>query len=1732
MSDPNYRLPFETKLSNFVNGHDVVLRHYKIKLAPYIQENEFTFDGEVAIDFENLKPRNSFKLNAKNLEAVENVILKKENEVYESSDYTVTIDSTDNILIINFDREIAVGVYNLYVQYKGQVRESTKVLKHASYFDKSGKRQWMLLSDFEIDGIQELFPSWRADCCHTKFEFSIKHNREYTALSNAPVKETITAENSDLVWTIFEKTPTFSPNHFAFIVGNLECLSAHDDPFKMWLPKNTIDYQNNDIKIVEKLWKALEDVTGITHKEHKYNKLDVVVLPEFIEIKQRNWGLCIVNHVSIGWKENIDKTEKITTITNIATSFIDHWFGGLIQSVTSGRGRPFSYGLRHYLAQLIVDKVDKTFHSIDRLINRQGQEGNWDKFHYDYISRTIENVLGKDNFRAALRNYILHNESKDQIVSQLSDEIVEASGDMKEFMKKVLKNWNYFSSFPTLTVTRNYEANKAIVNQARFLNMPESDWRYWVPLNWATQDEPNFEDTSVSQWYDGDFMKTEIPVTVAGDRWIILNKQHFGTYRVNYDEKNWKLIINYLKTDDYSKIHLFNRIQLINDAFTIADWGFLDYSIPFELSEYLTRETEFAPWAAFLHKINQLYYDSSLHISPYFDNFKKYVLKLTAELEKRILLADEANDDFTTRLLRVPLMNLHCIFGSSDWGNYALTKLKNWLDDPDKYPIFSEMKVVILNNGIRFADEDTWNKLWEKYILNLRDPKNQITSPYNRSRYEFVKEEELLYALCCILNKEVIKKFVILVMENVIEDIIIPEFFEKLCRLNEKTVDALLDIESNSTKADGTPLLDEYFRYDAVDSLVDFVRTDDQLQRLKLLSSQGNTLIDAGRISYPIMLTTHSKIRLNVFTKILIYGIIIPSIVSARSETYDSPSLPDHTIPTHYTIKLAPNIQDKTNLSFDGESFIDIQIKTDIKVLTLNAKNIRINGDIILTNETLTIIFKDYLLDPKNDLLEIKFNDKISKGNYTLHISYSGKINTDSIEGLIYSTYDDKSDEKQWLLLTNFDDNNARQIMPCWDDPHLTATFEISVQHDRKYTALSNTQYDSIISVKNKFNYIWTSFERTPRLSIRSVAFVLGDLEYLSDDSNAYRVWTSKNSKNHRNFFATVGGKGWKAMEDITGITYDEYDLKKVDIVVIPTENRWKMLFWGLSVISKKDIPYDSYGNNNRVVKFLVSLSQLLYDQWILNADITLDNFDNSFLNYDLRIYVSVCMADQIEQTWDVKERYFRSQLDNPNRPGVVSRTVANIFGKDKFRKALRSYIKDNKFGANSSVDLIDEYAKISGSMNTTFKKALSNWMTTLGYPIIFVSRNYTTDRALITQERFMKKAYVSPQYKYWVPINCATEDNHNFDDLTDIHWFDPDMSSLEIPAAPENRWIICNKRKFGDYRVNYDKNNWKLIIEYLKNDNYSVIHPLNRAQLIDDAFTLADGAYIGYDIPLELMGYLKRETDYHPWAEFWRQLEYLYYNSPLRTCHFYDAFKSYVLEQTTALERTVLTDDMSNGDDHYMTKLQRASLLKWTCRFDSSFCTNYASEKLTQWLENHIKNPIDEFYMPVILCSGIRGSNKDTWNQLYRKFIVDKDDNILRALGCTSNLNILKTFLMLVFNNMLQSSNDFDDLSKIFDIVANENDAGIDVILDVLLEIQKKYDDSDIRYEFVHIGVFALQSIIKKSHQLEKFKTILNNDAARISHDAMLKKINFAENNIHMVNLHSQFLVEFFSHK
>lgn len=89
-------------------------------------------------------------------------------------------------------------------------------------------------------------------------------------------------------------------------------------------------------------------------------------------------------------------------------------------------------------------------------------------------------------------------------------------------------------------------------------------------------------------------------------------------------------------------------------------------------------------------------------------------------------------------------------------------------------------------------------------------------------------------------------------------------------------------------------------------------------------------------------------------------------------------------------------------------------------------------------------------------------------------------------------------------------------------------------------------------------------------------------------------------------------------------------------------------------------------------------------------------------------------------------------------------------------------------------------------------------------------------------------------------------------------------LVTFEIPEDVE--YIKFNINQTGFYRVSYPEDMWNAIILTLMN-NHRKFTPIDRANLIDDAFNLCEAGEVNATIPLRLSLYLINERDYVPWA-------------------------------------------------------------------------------------------------------------------------------------------------------------------------------------------------------------------------------------------------------------------------
>lgn len=141
--------------------------------------------------------------------------------------------------------------------------------------------------------------------------------------------------------------------------------------------------------------------------------------------------------------------------------------------------------------------------------------------------------------------------------------------------------------------------------------------------------------------------------------------------------------------------------------------------------------------------------------------------------------------------------------------------------------------------------------------------------------------------------------------------------------------------------------------------------------------------------------------------------------------------------------------------------------------------------------------------------------------------------------------------------------------------------------------------------------------------------------------------------------------------------------------------------------------------------------------------------------------------------------------------------------------------------------------------------------------------------------------------YFRMIPITVATE-SKDFEITLPKLWMYL-QKTIRIGQFQSKKWIILNVQSTGYYRVNYDPKNWRLIVKQLL-ENHEEIHYLNRAQLIDDVFHLAQANKVGYRLAFDLTEYCTNETEYIPWRSLFNNFDFI--DMMLRAESNYSVFK------------------------------------------------------------------------------------------------------------------------------------------------------------------------------------------------------------------------------------------------
>ena len=149
----------------------------------------------------------------------------------------------------------------------------------------------------------------------------------------------------------------------------------------------------------------------------------------------------------------------------------------------------------------------------------------------------------------------------------------------------IMDTWTRQMGYPLLTVEK-VSATRYRVTQERYLTDRTASagadspygYRWEVPVTWVSSGSPE----PVLQWLGRSDAMLEVNLP-TGTTWVKFNVGQHGFYRVNYPPEDWAGLARLLVSAPAS-LPAPDRASLLNDAFSLAESGHLDYSVPLDMT--------------------------------------------------------------------------------------------------------------------------------------------------------------------------------------------------------------------------------------------------------------------------------------------------------------------------------------------------------------------------------------------------------------------------------------------------------------------------------------------------------------------------------------------------------------------------------------------------------------------------------------------------------------------------------------------------------------------------------------------------------------------------------------------------------------------------------------------------------------------------------------------------------------------------------------------------------------------------------------------------------------------------------------------------------------------------------------------------------------------------------------------------------------------------------------------
>lgn len=1696
---------------------DVIPKKYVLSLEPFFDPGNFTFSGTVQILAVATKKTNQIVLHASDitLHLVQVWVSNKEVNVNN------TYKDKNDFFVIKLKQALDDKTeMNILIRFMGKLNDDMQGFYRSHYIDKNGKKRWLAATQLAPIGARKMFPCFDEPMMKAIFSVDVMIPENYHSISNTKVVSIDHYSNTQKNWYRFEETELMSTYLLALVIADFDYMHEIIDErnYTAWASPNAFNEISYAFSLVEPFVKTYEQ-----HLKTNYtlNKLDIIALPDLAYGAMENWGLLTFREDKLLFHSNESNIRTKQTVTTVLSHEIAHqWFGNLVSPLwwnyiwlNEGFATYFEYFGTSYEYpewelewQFVVDKLHFSF-KIDALTSSHPmtydvQSTTEIKNIYDSISyakaasviRMIEKTYGSDVFYATLHQYLearkFNVATPEDLYAAISSRLADQTSANR--VNKFLDSWTTQVGYPVVNVVID-SSGSATLSQERFFfrnEKNESVEKIWkIPITWTSEKDPNFENTRPQFWLNYAEMRV---MTDNNEGWKIFNVQQAGYYRVNYDDSNWKRIIDFLKTGKFEKIHKVNRAALIDDLMNLAKAGYVSYDLVFSATEYLQYEEDYLPWRAFYNGLTYLH--NKFEGQEIFGLLKEHVKKIMYPIVTKLIDNPlKSSTSHISHLLQMELRKWACKYAISSCVIDALYYFKNQIyqippnERPSVYCVWA-------------TRSSGWDFLWQSY-LNSRVTSDKLVILNALGCSQNTYNLHKLLSTAITENSEIRYKDSIAVFASVYEN-----------SLNGvKIVMKFMEMK-----------FDDIYQYYNDESAIKSIMSG-LAERIstKQLYEQYTNLTDLIVMKVPTL-----KNSLKSYNDIILYELdwykknipLISYCLEKLYQNHNNQRLPTTLYPLNYNLSIA--IIDKRK--FTGSVKINLRVDKPTFQIVLNSHKLNVSNVKVYEtpyrtsdNEVKHFDILDIVQIQESQKLIIYLKTNIEVARVTVEMDFIGEINTE-MKGLYYAQYNDFYTTHDYFA-TYFQPNYARMVFPCFDEPAFKAKFKIHILRSYKYKSLSNMPLERSLN----FNLLnkWDIYKESQIMSTYLLAFVVSNFLPIKNEQEKFNVWGRKNIVHYGN---ETQYAAYKFYNNLNTRIKDINELEKLDLVGLPNFPISAMENWGLFTFRESQLFYDSntiplsqkyfilttiaHEISHRYFGNLVTCEWWSYTwlnegfaqyfQWLLLGAFEEKDFTNLFvvndmhdvLEIDQNIY-SHSMNYPVVTLNDLRKPFDKISY---KKGASIIRMLHMLLGDNDFYYALKKYVMNNKDKVVNPSKLWEVFQSFMKN-NITLETTMSKWINEYGYPIVTVNLNSSSGVLHFYQDHF--HYYTDEKSSYFhIPISMATELNPNFENTSAKFWLKSKEDSIQTKLR--NHWVVINVQQSGYYRVKYNNELMNRIIDVLYSEDYNLIHVVNRAQIIDDAFQLAYMNKISWSVPFKIAFYLRKETAHLPWKAFVRGINNLW--ESIRHFENNELFKKYVLYLTNEhVERLGFNDTLDDLDpSRKENQLNRELILSLNCKFGGKNCINQSKKLFVDFQRN---KKMYRNAKPAILCTAVKYNNDNIWIVLwlaYKNTDLHAEQILyLDALGCSEKDNLIENYLEYIFDKQRLGYIQKENIRRAFASIYKSSEKGwkkcYEYIINNYLDIYKVLGDWN---EVAEIFIEIIDRI-PDSKITEKFKFFIENN-------------------------------------